>query len=71
MTLTVTDDDGATNSVTQSVTVNDTGTTEDLHIESILSKVYNKNGAYSVVVQVFIADNEGNPVPSASSDGCF
>ncbi len=66
VTLTVTDNDGATDSDTQSVSVTSGGGGETMHVSAIdmWYDPFNRNKG-DIVTQVTIEDGAGNPVPDA------
>ncbi len=71
VTRTVTDNEGATGSTSQSVTVNDGTGSETMHIESITTVVARASGSGTVEATVLIHDESGSPVQDVSVTGLF
>jgi len=65
VTLTVTDNEGATDSVTKSVTVSD-GTTPEMYVDDIAMSLARTGRNYSATGVVTIRDTENNVVPNAT-----
>lgn len=73
VTLTVTDNAGATDSEQQVVTVSSSGGgSSSLHVESITEGSQNAGqGSKKATAMVFVHDDQGNPVANASVSGTF
>ena len=71
VSLTVTDDMGATASTTASVTVTDGTVSGTMHIESITTSLVRAGGSGFVDATFLIVDDQGNPVESATVTGTF
>ncbi len=71
VSLTVTDDMGATGSIGKSVTVSDGAGDGTMHIESITTAVMRSGSDRFVEASFLIHDDAGNPVASATVDGTF
>jgi len=65
VTLTVTDDEGATDDITQDVTVSD-GTTPEIYVFDISQTISKRGVNYSSTAVVTIKDSDGNVVPNAT-----
>ncbi len=71
VSLTVTDDMGATNTTSQNVTVSSGGGGSTMHIESITTEITRSGSSRFVTATFLIHDDSGNPVASATIDGTF
>ena len=71
VSLTVTDDMGATSSASQSVTVNDGSGGGTMHIEAITTVINRGAGSGTVSATFLIVDDSGNAVSGATVDGTF
>ena len=70
--LTVTDNEGATGSTSQSVTVDEPSSGATMHIESISTEVIKTGGASGYVeATILIVDENGDPVEGATVSGTF
>lgn len=71
VSLTVTDNTGASGTTSQSVTVNSSGGSSTMHIENITTAMI-RNGSERFIEATFlIHDDSGNPVSGATVDGTF
>ena len=71
VTLTVTDDMGATDAESKSVTITDGTGGGTMHIESITTELVRSAGSGTVEATFLIHDDAGNPVASVTVDGTF
>ena len=71
VTLTVTDDQGATDSASESVTVSDGSTAGTMHVETITTVVQRAQGTGTVEATVLILDETGAVVEGATVTGTF
>ena len=71
VTLTVTDDQGATDSASESVTVSDGSTTGTMHVETITTVVQRAQGTGTVEATILILDDTGAVVEGATVTGTF
>lgn len=71
VSLTVTDNEGATNTTSQNVTVSSGGAGATMHIESITTAIVRDGSTRMVEATFLILDDNGNPVSGATVDGSF
>ena len=71
VSLTVTDDLGATDTASESVTVSDGSTAGTMHVESITTEVERAQGTGTVNATILILDENGAVVEGATVSGTF